>query len=60
MNTTRVNCDGCRYDLGGGCCSINMEPECREGGGFELFENRDCRCSEDGCFLAFDDENEDT
>lgn len=32
------SCDGCRYDLGGGCCKINVEGECREGGGFELWE----------------------
>ncbi len=35
------SCDGCRYDLGGGCCSINSEFECRDGGGFELYEPRE-------------------
>lgn len=24
-------CEGCRYDLGGGCCRINMEAECGAG-----------------------------
>lgn len=32
------SCHGCNNDLGGGCCKINMEGECREGGGFELWE----------------------
>lgn len=36
----KENCTGCRHDLGGGRenCRINAEYECREGGGFELFE----------------------
>lgn len=34
-------CDGCRYDLDGGYCRINAEKECREGGGFELWEEVD-------------------
>lgn len=33
------SCDGCIHYLGGGCCRINAEAECREGGGFELWEN---------------------
>lgn len=32
-----MSCNGCEYDLGGGCCRINMEAECREGGGYELY-----------------------
>ena len=32
------SCAGCKNDLGGGHCRINMERECREGGGFELWE----------------------
>ena len=32
------SCEGCRYDLGGGCCRINVEAECREGV-FELYES---------------------
>lgn len=32
------SCEGCKYDLGGGCCRINLEAECREGGGFEMWE----------------------
>ncbi len=31
-------CDTCKHDLGGGCCRINMEAECCEGGGYELWE----------------------
>ena len=34
----RESCIGCRYYLGGGYCRINAEKECREGGGFELWE----------------------
>ena len=37
----RDSCDGCKHDLGGGCCKINVEGECREGGGFELWEGED-------------------
>ena len=33
------SCIGCIHDLGGGCCRINVEAECREGGGFELWES---------------------
>lgn len=33
-----VSCLRCRHYLGGGCCRINLEGECREGGGFELWE----------------------
>jgi len=32
-----ISCTGCAHDLGGGCCRINAEGECREGGGFELW-----------------------
>ena len=32
------SCDGCCHNLGGGHCRINVEEECREGGGFELWE----------------------
>ena len=35
------SCAGCANDLGGGCCKINMEAECREGGGFELWEPKE-------------------
>lgn len=34
------NCEGCRHNLGGGCCRLNMEQECREGGGYELWEEK--------------------
>lgn len=32
------SCEGCRNNLGGGHCKINLEDECCEGGGFELWE----------------------
>lgn len=32
------SCEGCRHNLGGSHCRINVEGECREGGGFELWE----------------------
>ena len=34
------SCEGCRHNLGGGRenCRINAEYECRDGGGFELWE----------------------
>ena len=32
------SCEGCKNNLGGGHCRINVEGECREGGGFELWE----------------------
>ena len=35
------SCKGCRWYLGGGCCRINAEAECREGGGFELYEQEE-------------------
>ena len=25
------SCEGCRHNLGGGCCRMNMEAECGEG-----------------------------
>lgn len=43
----RESCEGCIHDLGGGHCRINMERECREGGGFELWEPKDG--SDDEC-----------
>lgn len=48
------SCEGCRHDLGGGCCRINEEQECREGGEYELFEAAKpvrceyCQCGDDG------------
>lgn len=30
-----IPCEACQHDLGGGCCRINLEAECREGGGYE-------------------------
>ena len=36
-----VPCEGCKHDLGGGCCRINLEPECREGGGYEAWEPKE-------------------
>lgn len=33
-------CSTCKHYLGGGCCRLNMEQECREGGGYELWEGK--------------------
>lgn len=35
-----VSCDSCSHYLGGGCCRINLESECREGGGFEAWTSQ--------------------
>ena len=35
-----VSCDSCSHYLGGGCCRINLESECREGGGFEAWASQ--------------------
>ena len=32
------SCEGCKNNLGGGHCKINLEDECCEGGGFEMWE----------------------
>lgn len=37
----KESCAGCKNDLGGGCCKIHVEAECREGGGFELWEGKE-------------------
>lgn len=37
---SKSTCDGCRHDLGGGACKINLEAECREGGGFEAWTSQ--------------------
>jgi len=36
-----TSCEGCKHNLGGGHCRINVEDECCEGGGFELYEPDD-------------------
>lgn len=33
------SCAGCKHDLGGGCCRINLEDECAAGGGYEMWED---------------------
>ena len=38
MTEKRTSCKGCIHYLGGGQCRINVERECREGGGFELYD----------------------
>lgn len=54
------NCEGCRHNLGGGCCRLNMEQECRDGGGFELFEAAEparcayCQCGDDGKYAMIE------
>ena len=35
-----LSCGSCYHYLGGGCCRINLEAECREGGGFEAWAPR--------------------
>lgn len=42
----RTPCEACRHYLGGGCCRINLEGECREGGGFEAWEPMESRHAE--------------
>ena len=42
-----VSCESCRHYLGGGQCRINLEAECREGGGFEAWESKEQQ-NEDG------------
>lgn len=34
------HCLTCDNYMGGGACRINLEPECREGGGYEAWEPR--------------------
>lgn len=36
--SVHIPCEGCTHGLGGGHCRINLEAECREGGGYEAFE----------------------
>ena len=40
MKEAHESCDGCKHDLGGGRdnCRLNLAYECRDGGGFELWE----------------------
>ena len=33
-------CETCREYLGGGSCNLSMEMECRDGGGFEAWEDK--------------------
>lgn len=35
-----ISCESCYHYLGGGCCRINLESECREGGGFEAWTSQ--------------------
>lgn len=35
---THRPCEACRWHIGAGCCRINMEDECGEGGCYELWE----------------------
>lgn len=42
----RTSCEACRHYLGGGCCQINLEGECREGGGFEAWKPMEPQCAE--------------
>ena len=40
MNEAYDSCAGCRHGLGGGRdnCRLNLAYECRDGGGFEAWE----------------------
>ena len=38
---THIPWEACRYNIGAGCCRINVEKECMEGGGYELWEPRE-------------------
>ena len=38
-----MSCKGCKWYLGAGCCQIHCELECREGGGYELYEPKERR-----------------
>lgn len=40
LNTQRRCCPTCAHHLGAEQCRINAEGECREGGGYELWEER--------------------
>lgn len=44
----RESCTGCKYDLGGGRdnCRMNVAYECRDGGGFELYEPKEAEVME--------------
>lgn len=33
------SCEGCKHNLGGGCCKLNVEDECAAGGGYEMWED---------------------
>lgn len=50
---SRSTRDGCKHNLGGGACEINLEAECREGGGFEAWEAKEAPEEEEG-FLPKD------
>ena len=41
MNEAHESCDGCKHDLGGGRdnCRLNLSYECRDGGGFEAWND---------------------
>lgn len=37
----RTSCDGCKWYLGGSICQIGEAEECREGDGYELYEQKE-------------------
>ena len=41
VGKTPNSCDGCRWYLGGAICRIGVKAECSEGGGYELYEQRE-------------------
>lgn len=38
VEPVRSSCRGCKHNLGGGCCRMNLEDECEAGGGYEAWE----------------------
>lgn len=50
----KTSCDGCAHYLGGGLCAINVEGECREGGGYELYDWQEKAQSKQG--ITYDSE----
>ena len=53
MKEAHESCDGCKHDLGGGRdnCRLNLSYECRDGGGFEAWEQGVSR-DQDYCDIA--------
>lgn len=50
--SAHISCEACNNGLGGGHCRINLEAECREGGGFEAFEPKTIPDPDPECVLS--------